>query len=200
MKQTPSGTVRILCLAGTADETRLPRRAHHRPRVCKRSIFASSLYLCRPRARKRNNEFCKYAWLGIDVDLAAMLFHHDVVAHRQAEAGPLAGGFGGEKGIKHLLLYFQRDPGAVVAYPDLHPVTEAFCGRAQRRLKTLLACFLALGGGGKTVRNHVEEHPRNFLRVEVDQAGVRIEVALQRDIEPGFLRARAVIGQIEAFL
>src|SRR6266853_45553 len=150
-KQTPSGTARILYLAGTADETTLLRRAHHRPRVYKRSIFASSLCLCCPRARKRNNEFCKYAWLGIDVDLAAMLFHHDVVAHRQAKSGSLAGRFGGEKGIEHLLLYFQRDPGAVVADPDFDLGTEAFCGRAQRRLKTLLACFLALGGGIKTV-------------------------------------------------
>src|SRR6266403_3347770 len=151
MKQTPSGTVRILCLAGTADETRLPRRAHHRPRVCKRSIFASSLCLCRPCARKRNNEFGKYAWLGIDVDLAAMLFHHDVVAHRQAKSGALAGGFGGEKWIEHFLLYFQWDSGAVIADPDFDLVAETFRGRAQRRLKTILACFLALGGGIKAV-------------------------------------------------
>src|SRR5258705_8806159 len=157
MKQTPSGTVRILCLAGTADETRLQRRARHRPRVCKRSIFASSLCLCRPCARKRNNEFGKYAWLGIDVDLAAMLFHHDVVAHRQAKSGALAGGFGGEKGIEHLLLYFQPDPGAVVADPAFPLVTEAFFGRAQRVLKNFLSSFLALGGGVKTLLNQGEE-------------------------------------------
>src|SRR5256886_15881963 len=118
MKQTPSGTVRILYLAETADETRLQRRARHRPRVCKRSIFASSLCLGRPRPRKRNNEFGKYAWLGIDVDLAAMLFHHDVVAHRKAKAGSLAGGVGGEKGIVHLLFFFPRDFGAGVANQD----------------------------------------------------------------------------------
>src|SRR5258708_16488819 len=117
MERTPSGSARSAGRAGTADGTGPQRRARHRPRVCKRSIFASSLCLCRPRARKRNNEFCKYAWLGIDVDLAAMLFHHDVVAHRQAEAGPLAGGFGGEKKIETLLLYFQPDPRALVAYP-----------------------------------------------------------------------------------
>src|SRR6266478_6356638 len=115
MKQTPSGTVRILCLGGTVGGTGPQRRARHRPRVCKRSIFASSLCLCRPRARKRNNEFGKYAWLGIDVDLAAMLFHHDVVA------------------------------------PDFDLVAKAFRGRAQRRLKTVFTCFLALGGGVKTI-------------------------------------------------
>src|SRR5258706_3115150 len=118
MKQTPSGTVRILYRAGTADGTGPQRRARHRPRVYKRSIFASNLCLCRSRSRKRNNEFGKNAWLGIDVDLAAMLFHHDVVAHRQAEAGPLAGGVGGEKGSEHLLLYLQPGPRGVVAYPN----------------------------------------------------------------------------------
>src|SRR5258706_12170114 len=109
MKQNPSGTARILWLAGTAGETRLPGRARRRPRVCKRSIFASSLCLGRPRPRKRNNEFGKYAWLGIDVDLAAMLFHHDVVAHRQAKAGSLTGGFGVGKKDEKILPYFPRD-------------------------------------------------------------------------------------------
>src|SRR5258708_34128476 len=117
MKQTPSGTARILCLAGTAGETRLLRRARRRPRVCKRSIFASSLCLGRSRPRKRNNEFGKYAWLGIDVDLAAMLFHHDVVAHRQAKAGSLAGGVCGEKGVEHLLLFFHPGARAVLRGP-----------------------------------------------------------------------------------
>src|SRR6266403_4227756 len=151
MERTPSGSARSAGRAGIADGTEPQRRARHRPRVCNRSIFASSLCLCRPRPRQRNNEFGKYAWLGLDVDLAAMLFHHDVVAHRKAEAGSLAGGFGGEKGIEHLLLYFQRDPDAVVADPDFDLVAKAFRGRAQRRLKTLLACFLALGGGVKTI-------------------------------------------------
>src|SRR5258707_2054605 len=155
MERTPSGSARSAGRAGIADGTEPQRRARHRPRVCNRSIFASSLCLCRPRPRQRNNEFGKCARLGIDVDLAAMLFHHDVVAHRQAKSGALAGRFGGEKGIEHLLLYFQRDSGAVVANPDFDLVTEAFCGRAQRRLETVPARFLALGGGGKTALDQV---------------------------------------------
>ncbi len=80
-----------------------------------------------------------------------MLFHHDVVAHRQAKSGALTRGFGGEKRIEHFLLYFQGDAGAVVADPDFDPVAEALCGRAQHRLKALLAGFLAFGGGIKAV-------------------------------------------------
>ena len=49
---------------------------------------------------------------------------------------PSPGRLGGEEGIEHLLLHFQRDAGAVVADPDFHLVAEAFRGRAQRRLES----------------------------------------------------------------
>src|SRR3981189_1838368 len=137
--------------AGTADGTRPRHRARHRRRVCKRSMCASSICLCDRRPRQRDNEFGKCARLSIDVDLAAMLFHHDVVAHRQAKSGALARGFGGEEGIEHFLLYCQRASGAVIANPDFHPVAEVFRGRAERRLEALFAGFLALGGGVEAV-------------------------------------------------
>src|SRR5260221_10081518 len=151
MERTPSGSARSAGRAGIADGTEPQRRARHRPRVCNRSIFASSLCLCRPRPRQRNNEFGKCARLGIDVDLAAMLFHHDVVAHRQAKSGALAGRFGGEKGIEHLLLYFQRNSSAVVANADFDPVAEGLCGRAQGRLEALAATLLRLSRGPNAV-------------------------------------------------
>ena len=154
----------------------------------------------RRRPRQRNNEFGKCARLGIDVDLAAVLFHDDVVAHRQAKSGALARGLGGEEGIEHLLLHFRGDSGAVVANPDFDPVAEVFGGRAQRRLEAVVAGFLALGGGVKAVGNQIEKHPRDLLRIKVDHAGGGIEVALERDVEAGFFRPRAVIGEIEAFL
>src|ERR1700732_403240 len=112
---------------------------------------ASSICLGGRRPRQRNDEFGKCAWFGSDVDLAAMLFHHDVVAHRQAKSGALARRFGGEEGIEHLLLHLQRDSGAVVANPDSDLVAEASGGRAQRRLETFVARFLAFGGGIKAV-------------------------------------------------
>jgi hypothetical protein len=80
-----------------------------------------------------------------------MLFHHDVVAHRQAKSGALPRGLGGEEGIEHFLLYFQRDTDAVIADPDFDRVAEAFGGGAQRRFEGFVAGFLALGGGIKAV-------------------------------------------------
>ena len=109
---------------------------------------------------------------------AAMLFHDDVVAHRQAKPGALARRLGGEEGIEHFLLHFQRDTRAVVADPDFHLVAEALCRGAQRRLEALLAGLLALVRGIEAVRNQVEEHPRDLLRIKIDHAGRGIEVAL----------------------
>ena len=126
-----------------------------------------------------------------------MLFHHDVVAHRQAKSGALARGFGGEEGIEHFLLYFLWDPRPVVPDADFDPVSEIFCGRAQRRLVTLFAGFLALGGCVKAIRNQIEKHPRDLLRVQIDHACIGVEVALQGDIEAGFLRSRTMIGKVE---
>src|SRR6267154_3888312 len=126
--------------------------------------------------RQRNNEFCKYARLSIDVDCAAMLFHHDVVAHRQTKPGALARGFGGEEGVEHFLLHFQWDTRAIVADPDFHLGAEAFGGGAQRRIEAVLAGLLALARGVEAVRNQVEEHPRDLLRVKIDHAGSRIEL------------------------
>src|SRR5437868_6716590 len=134
------------------------------------------------------------------VDLAAMLLHHDVVAHRQPQSGPLAGRLGGEERVEHFLLYLERDSGAVVADPDFNRIAEAFRGRAQGRLKTVDPGLLAFGGGIKAVRDQIEEDAGDFLRIEIDHAGLRIEVALERDVEAGFLRARAVVGEIEALL
>src|SRR6476660_4389496 len=102
----------------------------------------SRLCLCCACTRQRNDEFGKYARLSIDVDCAAMLFHHDVVAHRQAKPGALARGLGSEEGIEHFLLHIQRDTGAIIADADYHLASEAFRGRAQCRLETLLTGFL----------------------------------------------------------
>jgi hypothetical protein len=80
-----------------------------------------------------------------------MLFHDDVVAHRQPKPGAFAGGLGGKEGIEHPLPYFGGDSGAVVANPDFDLVAQAFRGCAQRRLETLLTRLLALGGGIEAV-------------------------------------------------
>ena len=71
---------------------------------------------------------------------------------------------------------------------------------AQGRFKAFAAGFLALGRGIKAVRNQIEQDARDFLRVKIDHSGLGIEVALERDVEAGFFRPRAVIGEIEALL
>src|SRR4051812_17097226 len=97
--------------------------------------MGSSSLIGRPASRQRNNEFRKNTRLGIDVDLAAVLFHHNVVAHRKTEAGALARGLGGEERIEHLFLDLERDASAVVANADLDAIAQAFCRGAQRRLE-----------------------------------------------------------------
>src|SRR3974390_153685 len=129
-----------------------------------------------------------------------MLFHNDVVAHREPKAGALAGRLRGEERIEHLFLPLGRDAGAVVANPDFNLVTEVLRGRTQRRLEILFAGFLALGGGVKAVGNQIKEYSRDLLRVKVDHARGGVELALERDVEAGFFRPRTVIGKIETLL
>src|SRR5262249_47914171 len=115
MAQIPYETVPTAGHGGIADETATPHPVRHRRRECKRSMCASSIPLRRQCARQRNNKFSKNAGLGTYVDLATMLFHHDVVTHGEAEPGSLTGRLGGEEGIEHFLLHLLRDAGAVVA-------------------------------------------------------------------------------------
>jgi hypothetical protein len=49
--------------------------------------------------RQRDNEFGKSTRPGLDVDLAAMLFHHNVMAHRQAKSSAFARGLVVKNGL-----------------------------------------------------------------------------------------------------
>src|SRR3954451_5792587 len=82
---------------------------------CRWSLGAPLRLLRGCGSRQADDEFREYAGLGVNLDRAAMLFHDDVVAHRQPESRAFARRFGGEERIEHLLLYFGRDAGAVVA-------------------------------------------------------------------------------------
>src|SRR4051794_23509442 len=84
------------------------------------SLRSSFAELC---SRQRNNKFGKDTWLGINFDRTTMLFHHDVVAHRQPEPGALASRFGRKKGIEYLLFYLRRNSHAIVADADFYFVT-----------------------------------------------------------------------------
>src|SRR5580704_6388230 len=128
-----------------------------------------------------------------------MLFHDDVMTDGQAQPGTLAGGFRGEKRIEHLFLYLGGNAGAIVANYNLDTIAEVFCRSGEGRLvAATIGLRLALGRGVETVRDQVEQHPRDLLREQIDFAGSRIEGPLDRDIEPLPFGPSAVIGEIEA--
>ena len=80
-------------------------------------------------------------------------------------------------------------------------VAEIFGGGAQRRLETGLAVLRpALGRGIKAVGDQIQEYAGDFLRKQLDHAGVGVEIALQRDVEVRLFGAGAVIGEVEAFI
>jgi hypothetical protein len=76
------------------------------------------------RTRQNNSYSGELAGPRIHLYLSRMLLHDDVMSDGQAEAGPLSGGFGREKGIEHLFPHLGRNAGAVVANRDLYAVAE----------------------------------------------------------------------------
>src|SRR5262245_51413439 len=98
------------------------------------------------RARQDDPDLSELARLCIDVDRACVLLDDNVVAHGEAKAGALSGGFGREERVKHLFLHVRRNTGAVVAKPDLHAITNVF-GRSGkgRRVVTTTCCHSSLG-------------------------------------------------------
>ena len=71
-----------------------------------------------------------------------MLFHDDVVRHRETKAGSFTGWLGREERVEHLFLHFDRDTGAVVANANFDGGSEVLGGGPEGRLKTR---FLLLG-------------------------------------------------------
>ena len=69
-------------------------------------------------ARQTYREFGKDARFAVDSDRAAVLLRDDVVADRQAEAGPFAGRLGRKKRLEQFVPDLGRDAGAVVTHPD----------------------------------------------------------------------------------
>ena len=75
-----------------------------------------------------------------------MLLDDDIVADREAEPSAFPGRLRREEWIEQLLPDLWRDPGAVVAYLDVHPVAKVFgCGRKGRLVTTVVRLRLAFG-------------------------------------------------------
>src|SRR5258708_27827093 len=83
---------------------------------------------------QNDRELGKFALEGIDVNRATVLFHNDVVTHRQSKPGAFAGRLGGKERIEHFFFHIRRNSGAVVADPDLDMICASFCRRAHDRL------------------------------------------------------------------
>src|SRR5665213_2955141 len=75
-------------------------------------------------ARQRYPEFGEPPGFGFDIDRATVLFHDDVVTHRQSEPGAFTRRLGRKERVEHLFLHLGRNAGAVVANPDFDMVTE----------------------------------------------------------------------------
>src|SRR5260370_39630901 len=104
------------------------------------------------------------------------------MADREAKPRTFPRRFGRKERVEHLFLYLTRDSSAVVADADFHVAAEIFGRNAQRRLEIWVTILrLALGRGIESVRDQVEEGASDFLRKQLDRAGVGVEVTLKRD-------------------
>src|SRR5262249_10302554 len=130
-----------------------------------------------------------------------MLLHDDVVSDGQAKASTLASRFCCEEGIEHLLPYFGRNAGSVVANPDLNLFAEIFCRhRDGRFIRVAIVPLFALRRRIEAIGDQVHESPCNPLREYIDLTGGRIKGPLHIDLETLLFGSRAMISKIEALL
>ena len=114
---------------------------------------------------------------------------------------PSPAGFVVKNGLNIFALTSSEDAGAVVPDPDLDRITEVAGRRGERRRAAHLgARGLAPGRGVEAVRDEVQEHARDLLRVHLGLPGLRVEMLLERDVEAGFLGPSAVVGEVQALL
>ena len=85
-------------------------------------LGAPVLPLVRP--RQYDLKLGEESGLRLDIDAATMLFHDDVVTHRQAKPGTFARGFGRKEWVEYLLFDLIRDAGPVIANTDFNLVSE----------------------------------------------------------------------------
>src|SRR5262245_61392323 len=130
-----------------------------------------------------------------------MLLNNDVMADRQAKAGPFSGRLGRKKRVEHLLFHLGWNTGAVVADPDFNLIAKAL-GRGSEGWYVIASIRfgLALDRCIEAIRDQVQKCPSNVLREQVNLARRRIKGPLQGDVEALFLGPRPVPGEVEAFL
>src|SRR5579871_1931185 len=134
----------------------------------------------------------------IDVDPAAMLFHDDIVAHRQAKPGTFARRLGGKERIEYLFFYLLRNAGAVVANANLDAVTEVSGRRGKGWLVAVPHLCFPFHDCIDTIRNQVEKNSGDLLREQINHPGGRIKGSFQPDVELAILGPRTMVSKIQA--
>ena len=115
-------------------------------------MCASRFISRRRHTRQNNSKFSELAGPGIYLYRPRMLLDDDVVTDRQAKSGTLAGGFGREERVEHLVFDLGRDARSIVPYTDFHSIAEILGGSSEGRLKTVAPDLpLALSSGVKAV-------------------------------------------------
>src|SRR5262245_64270001 len=72
----------------------------------------------------------------VDLDRAAVLLGHDVIANRETKPGSFAGRLRGEERLKELVFDFRWNADAVVADVDFNRIAQIACRYLQGRLRS----------------------------------------------------------------
>src|SRR6516165_4958559 len=153
-----------------------------------------------PAPRQPHRELGEVTDFAINRDGAAVLLRYDLVADRQPKPGALAGRLGREEGLEQLIPVLRRNASAIVAYPDLDAFAELAGRDLKCRAESAVALAATLVSGIEAIAYKVNEHASQFLRHDVDQCEIVVEVALQRDFEALILRTGTVIGEVQGLL
>src|ERR1700676_942478 len=165
---------------------------------CQSKNGSRRLPLARP--RQYDLELREDSGLRLDIDAAAMLFHDDVVAHRQAKPGTFARGFGRKEWVEYLRFDLFRDTGSIIANTDFNLVSKVLRRSGKHRLDIVTAFHFSFRHGVDPVRYEIEKNSRDLLRIDVSHADGRIKVTLEVHTEACLFCSGAMIGQVQALI
>jgi hypothetical protein len=133
--------------------------------------------------RQNDLEFSEMPGLRLHFDGTAVLFHNDIVAHRQAKSCAFTRRFRCKERSEYFRFCFGWDPGAVVADANFDRVTEILRHSGKRRFEVVNGFHRAFSRCVEAVRYQIEQYPRDLLRINGYHASGRIKIPLHRNIE-----------------
>src|SRR5262249_18596136 len=111
-------------------------------------------------ARQAYRELGVDAWHAVDLDGAAVLLRHNLVADREAKSSPFARRFRSNERLEQLIPDLWCDAGAVVANPDLDLVAQIPRRDSQHGSIPIRGCLALLVRSVKAIPNQIEEDAR----------------------------------------